>query len=411
MGRSGRGFRAWRGAVWTCVWGFFALSLIAPPASGAEVQVKGSQAKLAWAPALGPVAGYHVFASRNQGPYRFERSVTIPEVTLNGVPGELVVVAVTAYGSNTTGPLSPASDPLRFVSSFAPRGIGVFDCGACKRLEFRSLAGPNTLVALAHPPGGTWDLQRFAPFVAGPSTQALMRERTSGALWIGEVVNQVLSPLASNVASYFPTSFVGAITDLTGDGASEIALRDLVTGKVEFWGLIDGVLKRRKSFTTPLEWRLVGAHDLDADGRGELWFVDTSDSSLEVMKIQTLEPAGTTPIAVNRPGWLAMDVADYDGDGMPDVLWRDFATGRMAFSLLRGNRAAPTVEMRELPFESSDRALQPRFSLELDGKPGAEVLLQDTATGLYLVLLPSEGGRKHPVYATGAVWKLVQASK
>jgi hypothetical protein len=386
-----------------------ALALIALPAS-AEIQVQGSQAKLRWAPALGPVAGYHVFSSRNQGPLRYEKSVSTPEVSLSGTPGELLVVSVAAYATNTTGPLSASSEPIRFASSFSLLGIGVFDCSTCKRIELRQLGRLNTLVALAHPPGGTWDLQRFAPFVAGPSAQALMRERSSGALWIGEVVNGALAPLASNVASYFPTSFVGAITDLTSDGASEIALRDLVTGRVEFWGLIDGVLKRRKTLTTPVAWRLFGAHDLDADGRAELWFVDTSDGSLEAMKIQTLESAGITSIAVNRPGWLATDVADYDGDGMPDVLWRD-ATGRLAFSLLRGNRAAPTVEMRELPYEADDRTLQPRFSLELDGKPGVEVLLQDTDTGLFEVLLPSEGGRKQPVYATGSTWRLVQASK
>ena len=70
-----------------------------------------------WAPALGPVEGYVVYASLNDGAYPSEPSYTLstPYVAISGQDGERVRIKVAAFKRNgEIGPLSSASPRVTF---------------------------------------------------------------------------------------------------------------------------------------------------------------------------------------------------------------------------------------------------------------------------------------------------------
>lgn len=97
--------------------------LLAWPAAAAVLDVTNGSAKLTWAAATGPVAGYGVFVSRNGGPFPAspDQMVTNPEVTLTGVPGDMLAVKVAAFDpAGVRGPDSPVSDSLSFLAAPAP---------------------------------------------------------------------------------------------------------------------------------------------------------------------------------------------------------------------------------------------------------------------------------------------------
>jgi hypothetical protein len=94
-----------------------ALTMLAP-AAGA-VELNGTRADLAWAPASGDVASYAVFVSRNgAAANEAEQSVSGTSASVLGNFGDVLVVQVAGLDANgVMGPLSNASEPVEFVDT------------------------------------------------------------------------------------------------------------------------------------------------------------------------------------------------------------------------------------------------------------------------------------------------------
>lgn len=98
------------------------LSFLAAPAHG--VQVEGTSAMLAWAPAQQEslVQGYEVWVTRNGvNPTTAELVVSAPTATVGGGTGDTIQVRVAAFdGLGNRGPFSPDSVPIEFVAPPPP---------------------------------------------------------------------------------------------------------------------------------------------------------------------------------------------------------------------------------------------------------------------------------------------------
>ena len=366
---------------------------MAAPASLADVSVPGTTAKFRWTPATGAVSGYQVFLSRNGGPLAEFSLVATNEVTVSGSPGEVVQVSVRAWGypdgpqaGFDFGPASGISEPIHFgAPPSSVSALIAFDCQACRSFEILDTEG-NTVAFAAHPPNGSWELVGMGEFVAG-RFQALLRERVTGALWIDDVGAQGVWPYTSHSMPYFAQSRVVRPYDLDGDGAAEIVMHNETTGSVEIWGIVNGTLVRRTQWAGPVGWRLVAAADFDGDGQGDLWF-DAQNGFMAVARFNNLAAVGSS-IAVWPVTGNAMDVADYDGDGFADVLWRDGA-GAMAITSRYGSWSAQPQALVGAP---GDQNVLPRASVDLDGRRGAEILLQDSVTGRVDIARPTDAVR------------------
>jgi hypothetical protein len=278
------------------------------------------------------------------------------------------------------GPLSAASEPIRFGGS-VPDAFAVLDCPSCSRTDLRLLPGDTATLSVAHPSGGPWDVIHVGRLTAGNAVQIAFQQRTSGMLFVGDYVGtNALVPRASHLELGFDRSLVSA-ADFDGDGVAEILMWDRSTGRLTFWGVQDDYLTLLSSFATvDPTWSLIGIQDLDRDGNADLWF-DNHNGKVWVYFTYHLLSVGTTRFPMSLTGYTMQDVADYDGNGMPDVLFRKATTGRLTLGLLRGDPNAPTVEFRQLPLLTGDDLLVPQVSVDLDDLPGAEILLQTSSSG------------------------------
>lgn len=408
--------RARRSAGWSLVWtvGVNLVIALAPGAALAQAAVKGGRATLRWTPSSGPVAGYLVSVARNGGELRPEAAVTQNEVTLTGVPGDVVIVSVRAYAqpSSASGAYvwsapSTSSEPIRFEAPGIPAvGLGVFGNG-----ELRAFPSGALLRQLAVPAGGTWSLVHLGRFGREGMPQALFREQATGALWIGDFGRDNLLPHASHFEPGFERRWPSRPADLDQDGVEEILLQDVDDHGVEVWGLVDGALVRHARFVVEPAARLIDAADLDGDGQGDLWF-QTSDG-LAIVRTRFFAELGTLRLDPPLVGFYALELADYDGDGRSDVLWRQI-NGKLAISLLRGQPADPEFQIRAVEAREDDFAALPRMSLDLDDVPGAEILLQHTSTGAIDVLFPADpipGRRRVRLAVSNANSPLIQVAR
>ena len=402
--------RARRAAGWSCVLASV-VGLMLADASIAETVVQGSVATVHWAAASGPVSGYQVFVSRNGGDMEDTGIVSSPQVTLTGVGGDVIQVVVRAWGYPNGaqagfefGPASDPSDPIRFANSALANVFPVLDCTSCNTFEILDTNG-QLEASISDPGNGSWDLVAVDSFVPG-HMQALLRERTSGALWIGDVVGDMLAPYTSGVAASFAASRIARPADLDGDGAADIVLQNQTTGSVEIWSVQNGSLVRRVQWSGPIGWRLAGTGDLDGDGQQDLWF-DAGHGMVFVAFFRDFYNIGSTVVVAPLGDSSVADIADYDGDGFADLLWRD-SEGGLQIGLLRGSIEAPSVVLQSLPGASGDASVVPRLSIDLDGDGAAEVLLQNATTGATLVVWPKEAGQRQPLMPTAdPLWTLV----
>ncbi|HEX5064886.1 MAG TPA: VCBS repeat-containing protein [Myxococcota bacterium] len=371
-----------------------------------------SEATLRWTQAAGPVAGYVVWVSRNGDPPQYWAMVDSNEATISGVPGDSIEVIVQAFAPDgatglTMGTPSDPSDPIRFDG---PPLVGDaypwLDCASCRRFELRDQNG-SIFSAGAHPSPGDWQLVGIGRFLSG-AFHALLREKVSGALAIGQLFGNSMRMDASILGPGFATSTVSRPADLDRDGVDELLLHDRSTGAVTLWGLEEGAIVELARWNVSAAWRFIGFGDVDGDGQLDVWF-DATQGNVAVIRLRDLASVGSTFIAAPLGGSSPVDVADYDGDGRSDVLWRN-AAGVLNVSLQRGDPTAPSLQVgAALAWQPGDEYLVPSGSWNLDGAPGAEIVLQDPRNGAVDVALPRDAipGRRQRLLEGDPLWRFV----
>lgn len=159
-------------------------------------------------------------------------------------------------------------------------------------------------------------------FTGDGTADYLIRNDSSGA-WIlnTESGAQALSGVTIN-SDWQPA----AITDLNGDGSSDILMRNK-DGR--WWGyLMNGstVLSEGSiNMSANTSWKLLGSGDFDGDGNGDILLrrADTGNWFIYLMDGLSVASSGTPAGMASNQVWDFRDVADFNGDGMADVLLRN----------------------------------------------------------------------------------------
>jgi hypothetical protein len=413
VGRSGSGCRGVRGAVW-CFVSILIVSGLTASSARSEITVPGTTATLRWSPALGADGSYFVYVSRNGAIAKIEAGVTKTEVTLTASPGDVVTVSVAAVRGAEVGPRSAPSEPLRFGSTPPPPGRLVMSCATCGVSALVRFPTGTTFGLWPHPAGTLWDLLQIGRFTSSAQAgQALLRDRASGGWLIGTLGADSLTPVTSIVKLEFAASSPLS-ADLDGDGVLEILIQDREDNDIEVWQAISGTLRRELRLPLGGAFTPIALEDLDGDGQRDLWFQHDGSGIVGVTLTRNLAASGSATIATRPPaGYTRVhDVADYNGDGVLDLLWRS-DEGRLAVALLGGNRLQPTSTLRPLGERAGDNYLLPRTSFDLDGAPGAEVVMQNTVDGSVHALWADTSGRRQLLYLPpgGARWEVLQATR
>jgi FG-GAP-like repeat len=131
--------------------------------------------------------------------------------------------------------------------------------------------------------------------------------------------------------------------DFNGDGMADVLWSNTGTGEMAVW-LMDGVhvLARGPEIPGPAGdgWFVVTAADFNHDGMNDVLWIDTGTNRFAVWLMDGTEVLAPGP-AIPEPagdGWIATTAADFNDDGMADVLWSNAGTDQMAVWLMDGTR-------------------------------------------------------------------------
>jgi Bacterial Ig-like domain/Bacterial pre-peptidase C-terminal domain/FG-GAP-like repeat len=131
---------------------------------------------------------------------------------------------------------------------------------------------------------------------------------------------------------------VEAIGDLSGDGTEDILWRDTTTGKVALW------LMESKTFKTAefakdtnanlifadQNWQVHGIADFDGDGKGDVLWRHKASQSFAVWYMDGTAMKSAKIFSGIDNAWDIKGTGDFNGDGKAEILWRNTTDNRVA---------------------------------------------------------------------------------
>jgi sugar lactone lactonase YvrE len=210
--------------------------------------------------------------------------------------------------------------------------------------------------------------------------------------------------------------------DLNGDGSVDILWRNASTGENYVW-YMNKTSREAGAFLEPVpdcSWKMsdtgsatptaspaIGP-DFDADGKPDILWRNSSTGQVLIWTMDGVKQKGYNPSVeyVEDQNWRIAGLADFNGDGKVDILWRNYATGENYIWYMNG-----TVKSGGTYLETSpDLAWKIVGTGDFNGDGKADILWRNTSTGDNYVWCLNGVVRNETVYldsVTDPSWEIV----
>ncbi|WP_313497484.1 FG-GAP-like repeat-containing protein [Pseudoxanthomonas mexicana] len=193
-------------------------------------------------------------------------------------------------------------------------------------------------------------------------------------------LNQTIPVVATFRATVVP--FAGAVpNDFDGDKKSEVYWRNMTTGVNDLWVMNGATLSAAYPvhYEPNQTWVVIGTGDFNGDGKADvLWRNSTSGQVyIHFMSGINVLPTSGNSLAVPDQNWQIVAVADFDGDGLSDIYWRNMATGVNSLWLMNGL----TPKSNTVVFTEANLAWKVVGAGDFDGDGFADLFWRNTSTG------------------------------
>jgi FG-GAP-like repeat/FG-GAP repeat len=194
-------------------------------------------------------------------------------------------------------------------------------------------------------------------------------------------VDVALSPLEDH---YWQIVGIG---DFNGDGKPDLVWRKTTTGDNAVWYMNGTSLIGSGYMPSQTDFQMVGIGDFNADGKPDLvWrYPQMGWNQVWYMNGSSLVGSDTLKLAIELHGehgeyeqpWKIVGIADFNGDGKPDLVWRNKSTGDNAVWYMNGLSYVGSAMLPALP----DQAWQIVGIGDFNGDGKPDLVWRNTTTG------------------------------
>jgi len=212
--------------------------------------------------------------------------------------------------------------------------------------------------------------------------------------WLVAGVGTV-SEVAANSATGTTTTFElqsyairRPLADFSGDGHSDVLWRNTLTGENYLYPMNGTQILAGEGYLRTVadpNWTVAGIGDFDGDGRADILWRNTSTGQnyIYFMDGTTIKPTEGFIRTVADQSWQVAGIADFDGDGKDDILWRNSATGENYIYLMNGTAILTEGYLRQV----ADLNWKIVGVGDFDGDGKADILWRNSSSGQNYVYL------------------------
>jgi len=165
-----------------------------------------------------------------------------------------------------------------------------------------------------------WTLEDPGDFDGDGTADILWRNASTGQLSVWLVrADAVASGATLDLGALTSEWTVAGRGDFDGDGREDLALASPQGGVVDLVFMNGTAIAARVSRNAPSDrWRLVATPDADGDGAAELLWQNLDSHALAIES--TSAPGRSTPLVAQPGAWRVLGAGDLDGNGRDDLL-------------------------------------------------------------------------------------------
>jgi hypothetical protein len=221
----------------------------------------------------------------------------------------------------------------------------------------------------------------FNGVVTGTSQTVNFIPCTGGAIYV-QLAAEVNGTLQT--ATNYTYACKNGIGDFNGDAHQDLVWQNNTNGQVNvnYYG---GSTPQSQGSTvldngTDLAgWKLVGAADFNRDGVPDLVYQNTTTAQVNV----NYSGGGTACLScgIDTTGWQVVAVADFNGDGVPDLVYQNTATGQVNVDYYGGAGGSQFIGWACLSCGIDTTGWRLAAAADFDANGTPDLVYQNTGTG------------------------------
>ncbi len=242
-------------------------------------------------------------------------------------------VSCSVHPPGTHGDLNQDQTPDLVFRSQSTGALSVWIMSGINIVQ-QTTTTPSTLADL------NWKLQGTADLNGDGHTDLIWRQALSGknVVWFMNQTTRTSGVFLNPDTLADQKWQIAGTGQFDGDGKWDLLWRNSVSGRNVVWTM-DGVNRLAGQFTTPdtqpVDWQVAGTGDFDGDQKTDILWQRTTDGFMTVWFMDGLVRTGQADITpqlapLAQGGWRIYAVEDYDGNGRPDLVFRNSQSGRLA---------------------------------------------------------------------------------
>ena len=188
------------------------------------------------------------------------------------------------------------------------------------------------------------------------------------------------------VITIYPSAPPGNTNDFNGDGSHDILLENAATGERVLW-LMGGpnnayVIQGLSLGSLDPAWHIAGTADFNGDGKPDILLENTASGQRVLWLMGGPNNAYVTlgvDLGSLNPVWHIVATTDFNGDGNPDILLENSSSGQRVLWLMGGPNNAYVIQGVDLG--SLDPLWHIAGTADFNGDGSPDILLENTASG------------------------------
>jgi len=170
--------------------------------------------------------------------------------------------------------------------------------------------------------------------------------------------------------------------DVNKDGLPDLLFQNQANNKIAYWAFDSAHYLGGAALPSPIssDWKVIDSADVNGDDKADLIYQNATTGQVVIWYMDGATMVGGGALSLlPAPGYKVVGTGDFNGDGLTDLVFQETATGKIAFWFLNGLTVTGGVNPSGLtsPFNPNNQVVG---AADFNGDGMPDLVFQDRST-------------------------------